>query len=59
MRACIPLWMRVVLFAAGASPVIAQLITNNPPAKPKATWETTAGAGLTVTRVTAIRHWPL
>ena len=50
MKPPIPSWVLVALFAAGTAPVHAQLITNDPPAKPKATWETTAAAGLTLTR---------
>jgi putative salt-induced outer membrane protein len=42
--------MLAPLFAAGVFSVQAQVQTNSPPTKPKAKWESSAAAGLTLTR---------
>lgn len=50
MKRPIQLWMLVGLSAAGILSVQAQIQTNTPPAKPKAKWDSSAAAGLTLTR---------
>ncbi|HEV2435592.1 MAG TPA: DUF481 domain-containing protein [Verrucomicrobiae bacterium] len=50
MRRSIQLWVLAPLFASSMFSVQAQVQTNSPPAKPKAKWESSAAAGLTLTR---------
>lgn len=50
MKTALQSGVLIVLLAAGAYPATAQLTTNDPPANPRVKWETSAAAGLTLTR---------